>query len=133
MEHIQNKIECLTAEKPNRKDDAMKIFLKLIEKVEENFEFHEVLYKDIYKTITKLKPSRARGDNELTNEFLKEIPQYSTLAIMHLFNWMVRTSKFPSEFKVCRILLLKKKDKPSSALDLFRPVNNMNPIEKILE
>ena len=133
MEHIQNKIDSLTAEKPDRKDDAMKIFLKLIEKVEENFEFHEVLYKDIYKTITKLKPSRARGDNKLTNKILKEIPQYSTLAIMHLFNWMVRTSKFPSEFKVSRILPLKKKDKPSSALESFRPMNNMNPIEKILE
>ena len=69
----------------------------------------------------------------MTNMMLKEIPQYATLAIMHLFNWMVRSSVFPSEFKVSRILPLKKKDKPSSALDSFRPVNNMNPIEKILE
>ena len=97
----------------------MNFFLKLIERVEDNFVFKEVRYKDIYKTIAKLKPSRARGENELTNEFLKEIPKYSTLAILHLFNWMVRSSKFPSEFKVSRILPSKKKDKPNTALDSF--------------
>ena len=84
MEHIQHKIDSLTVEKPDRKTDAMKIFAKLISKVDDTFEFEEVRYKDVYKTITKLKPSRARGENELTNVFIKEIPQYATLVIMQL-------------------------------------------------
>ena len=44
MDHIQNKINNLTQEKPKKSKDAMKIFTKLIERVHKTFDFQEVRY-----------------------------------------------------------------------------------------
>ena len=56
VEHIKKKIDDLTKDKPDRKDNAMLIFTKLVEKVEETFEFREVGYQDVYRIISKIKP-----------------------------------------------------------------------------
>ena len=59
IQHIQEKINKLTEEKDDKGIDPMKVFEKLISKVEKTFEFTEVRYKDVYKVITSLKLSRA--------------------------------------------------------------------------
>ena len=46
---------------------------------------------------------------------------------------MIRKGEFPEEFKTSRVIPLKKKGKDESELDSFRPVNNLNLIEKVLE
>merc|ERR1711954_593636 len=56
-----------------------------------------------------------------------------TLAILHLFNCMLRTDTFPQEYKTARIIPLKKKDKDKHDIDSFHPVSNLNPVEKCLE
>ena len=111
---IIEKIKNLTKELPDKKSSAMKIYEKMITKVEENMVFTEVTYREVYKILSKTKNSKSRGDNELCSAFLKEIPQFTTLAIVHLFNCIVRTGVFLDEFKLSRIIALKKKMKDSS-------------------
>ena len=101
--------------------------------MEEDWFLETVRYKDIEKVISKIKPSRSRGDNEVTNLMIREIPQYATLATMHLFNCMVRTGIFPKEYQVSRFIPLKKKDKDDLDINSHRPVNNLNPIEKCIK
>ena len=68
VDNLKNKIDRLTANLPDETEKAMKIFRKLINHVEENMEFEEVSYKDVYKLVNGLKKSNSRGENELTNE-----------------------------------------------------------------
>ena len=111
----------------------MKIFTKLITRVEEDLTLKEINYKKVYKAVTKLKKSNSRGENELTNQFFKEIPQFISLAILHLFNNIVRSGKYPNELKISRIIPLIKKKKDKGNIDSYRPINNVNPIGKLIE
>merc|ERR1711954_37175 len=100
----------------------------LIKRVEDDLVLRETNYREVYKIISNLKKSNSHGKNELTNNILKEIPQYITLAIVHLFNTMIRNEKYPQAFKTSRIIPLLKKKKSKTDLDSFRPVNNLNPL-----
>ena len=132
-DHILKKIDELTKNLPDKTAEAMEVFKKLVNKVEEDFSFKTVSYREVYKIVSRLKPSKSRGENELTNSFIREIPQFSSTAIMHLFNSIIRSGRFPENFKVSRILPLRKRDKVESSLDSFRPVNNLNSLEKVVE
>ena len=46
---------------------------------------------------------------------------------------MVRTGILPKSLKISRVIPIKKPKKPSDELNSFRPINNMNGIEKVLE
>ena len=129
-EHLKDQIETITKEIPDNTDDAMKLFEKLIPKVDDELVMEEASYSEVYKLVSSLKPSKCRGENEVTNAMLREIPQIITLAVLHLFNWMVRKGTFPKKFKTSRIIPLRKRDKDAANLDSFCPVNNLNPIEK---
>ena len=132
-EHTSNKIKNLTEHLPDKKDQAMNIFKSLIKRVDQDLVLRETNYREVYKIISNLKRSNSRGENEITNNILKEIPQYITLAIVHLFNTMIRNEKYPQAFKTSRIIPLLKKKKSKTDLDSFRPVNNLNPLAKITE
>ena len=127
------KIKTLTSNMPERKEVAISIFKDVINKVEDDFKFEECTYKDVYRVVSRVKNSKTRGENEVCNSLLREIPQFMTLAIQHLVNSIIRTGKFPNELKVSRVIPLKKKGKDSSLLESFRPINNLNPIEKCVE
>ena len=73
--HIENKISNLTKSPPDSKENAVKIFKKLVTRVDKDFKFNEVQYKEVYKTVSGIKNSKSRGENELSNCFLCEIPQ----------------------------------------------------------
>ena len=131
--NLINKVDSLTKDLPDRRDTAISLFEKLFSKVEKDWELKTVNYKEVYKIVSKIKPSKSRGDNEVTNLMIREIPRYTTLATMHLFNSMVRTGTFPEEYKTSHVIPLKKKDKDDSDINSFRPLHNLNPIEKCLE
>ena len=109
--HIEKKIENLTKSLPEAKEKAVNIFKKLVSRVDEDFNFSEVRYKEVYKMVSSIRNSKSRGENELSNCFLREIPQYVSLALTHLFNNMVRSGVYPAAFKTSRIIPLLKETK----------------------
>ena len=132
-EHLIDKIDSLTNSLPDKRNEAMKVYTKLVERVEEDCVLKEITYKKVYKTIMKLKKTNSRGENEITNRYLKEIPQFISLAILHLYNNIIRSGKYPDEFKLSRIIPLIKKKKDKGNIDSYRPINNVNPIAKCIE
>ena len=74
----------LTKDIPDEKQVAINLFENFIPQVENDWELKEVRYKEVYEIVSKLKPSKSRGDNEVTNLLLREIPQIMMLSIMHL-------------------------------------------------
>ena len=55
------------------------------------------------------------------------------IAITHLGNHIIRTGTFPNVFKCSQILPLGKQGKPHKDLNLYRPINNLNTIDKVLK
>ena len=125
-DHLIEKIENLTKDLQNETNVAMEIFEWLIPNVDEEMVMEEASYKEIYEIISKLRPTKSRGENEVTNVMNPENPQIMTLAVLHLFYWMVRKSTLPQEFKTSRVIPLRIKDKDSAELDSFCPVNDLN-------
>merc|ERR1711954_238279 len=105
----------------------------MIPRVENEIEFAPVTISEIKKIIRKMKNSNARGNNELTNKIIKTIPQYMAAAITHLANGIYASGVYPSALKITSILPLKKAGKPDNEFGSFRPINNLNPISKIIE
>ena len=89
--HLESKILLLTSGLPDRKSEAVAMFKKLRKRMEEDLTIKDIKCCDVCKIISKLKRSNSRGKNKLTNNMLKEIPKYVSLALPHLFNSMARS------------------------------------------
>ena len=80
-----------------------------------------------------MKRSNAGGNNEITSSIIKESPHFLSICICHLVNCIMRQGIFPDCFKVSRVIPILKKGKPIEEMDSYRPINNLNPLEKIVE
>ena len=56
-----------------------------------------------------------------------------SLALTHLENQIFRTGIFSSAFKTSRILQLKKQGKSAEEFNSYWPINNLNPMDKVIE
>ena len=64
---------------------------------------------------------------------LKQIPQLAAIALTHIINTIIRTGTFPDCMKISRVIPILKPKKDKNSLRSYRPINNMNVIEKIIE
>ena len=112
---------------------AIKTYKRLIKRQEKDFRFKKKSVEEVYETIIKMKSSNAKGNNEITSRLLKQIPHYAALAITHLYTHICRTGKFPDVLKIARLTPILKQGKPSTDPDGYRPISNLNTIEKVIE
>ena len=64
---------------------------------------------------------------------LKQIPEFSAICLTHIINNIIRKSIFPKSLKTSRIIPIHKKNKDRFDLTSYRPINNLNVVEKIVE
>merc|ERR1711954_300565 len=81
----------------------------------------------------KQKTINSKGNDEITRRILKKVPNYSAISICHLYNQILRTGIFPSGLKVSRITPLLKPGKVSTDCMSYRPISNLNSVEKVIE
>ena len=112
---------------------AISIMKHLIPEREKKFEFKAVEVTKVYESIISMKTSRTRGNDEINSLFLKEIPQFAARAITHLINSIIETVIFPADLKTARVLPIYKKGKDRTSPEAYRPVSNVNCIEKVIE
>ena len=93
---------------------AIDTYKKIIPRVEDQFKLEKVTVSDVYEVIGKQKSSNARGNDEITSRMMKEIPQYLSLALCHLFNSMVTTGIFSESLKIARLTPILKLGKSST-------------------
>ena len=132
-EYLDVKLEDLRRQIKQTNFKAMKIFRGRITRVEDDMVLAPATIKEARMIIRKMKPSNSRGDSEITGRIIKQVSQYTSVAITHLANCVFTTGRFPAAFKTARILPLKKRGKPEDDFSGFRPINCLNPLSKILE
>ena len=91
--------------------DPVETLSKLIKRPETKFDLKQVSIQQSYNIISEMRGTNARGFDYVTSKTIKMIPHITSLWVNHLFNSVVRTSKFPKILKIMRILLILKPKK----------------------
>ena len=97
---------------------AQLVFKKLVKRNPKDFKLKEVTIKDTYNYLNKLKPSKSRGDDEVNNFIIKQIPNFMAVCITHLFNHIVWKGIFPDNLKTSRVIPIRK---PNKRKDIAQP------------
>ena len=117
----------------NTEDQALEITNYLLPNVDSEFSFKRIKTHEMYEILTDLKNSKTCGDDYIAAFILKEMPFYLAPRLTHLFNRMIDCKTFPAALKTSRILPILKKGKSATNPSSYRPISNVNTIEKVLE
>merc|ERR1711954_246639 len=112
---------------------AINLFKRVIPRVENDVQLEPVTVKEIKKIIKELKSTNSRGNTEITNRVVKTLKDYLGVALSHLANTIYETGVYPEALKGARVLPLKKHGKPTDDMNSFRPINNLCPLDKVIE
>ncbi|KAI5711061.1 hypothetical protein M8J75_013708 [Diaphorina citri] len=98
---------------------------------EENIE--EFSMDELANVLTNIKKKRAPGPDGITPEILRiaveTIPDY----VLGVMNEVLRTGKFPDEWKVAKVVLILKPGKPELEPSSYRPLCLLDTYGKFLE
>lgn len=100
---------------------------------EETEDMEEFTMDELITVLIRLKKKKAPGLDGITPEILKivieTIPEY----VLEVFNQILRTGKFPDEWKVGKVVLLLKPGKPNLEPSSYRPLCLLDTYGKFLE
>ncbi|KMQ86419.1 reverse transcriptase [Lasius niger] len=90
--------------------------------------------KEIEKIIlTDLNIRKNPGYDLITAKILKELPSIGHRYLTHLYNAILRTSFFPSQWKVAQIIMIPKLGKTKEEVTLYRPISLLPIAAKVFE
>jgi hypothetical protein len=78
---------------------------------------------------TKLNPRKSPGYDLITARILKALPT-SALRLLAIYNAVLRTGRFPSQWEVAVIILIPKPGKPPEMVESYRPISLLQIISK---
>ena len=138
MSNIMNnffieKIKIIRDNFPNFTVSPLQILEKLKTRNKNTLTIPFLDIKTLHNIIKKLKPSKSRGHDEINNFVIKKIYKEISPVLVHLYNSMIRTSTYPTIFKLSRITPLCKMNKNPLLPSSYRPINNLPCLEKIFE
>lgn len=98
-----------------------------------NDNFPEFTSEDILKACSKLKNNKAPGPGNIPSEVIKEIIQQKPDSILPVFNKLASDGYFPAEWKIARLVLLRKDNRPLDNPSSFRPICLLDVEGKLYE
>ncbi|XP_075150406.1 uncharacterized protein LOC142224512 [Haematobia irritans] len=97
----------------------------------DTFSFNCVFGSDIEKAMNSLKPSSV-GVDGIPVKFLKIIFPYISCLLLHLFNSIILTCKYPDAWKVAKVVPVPK-SKGSFNVENLRPISILPSLSKLFE
>ena len=131
--HYDEKILNIRKEFDDEEDKALEILEKLCPRRSDQFEFEEISESTMYNIINDASASKTVADDQISMDVIKQIPSLMTVIMTKIFNKMITQRKFPDCLKLARVIPLKKSGKCKLEKDSYRPINILNPLEKLLE
>ena len=105
----------------------------LIPCVENKFKLPLITNSETLKYIKHSKNSSASGHDLLTMRIQKKCAKSLAPHFTHMINSSIKSSIFPSIYKISKISPYLKNSKPANCMDSYRPVNNLCTGENIYE
>lgn len=88
---------------------------------------------EVRRIIQGLESKKAPGFDLITAEVLRQLPRKAILLITALFNGILRTSWYPSAWKVSQITMVPKPGKPQHLTSSYRPISLLPVLSKVFE
>jgi hypothetical protein len=83
--------------------------------------------------IQKLNPRKTPGQDLITARILEDLPTSALSLLTAIYNAVLRTGHFPSQWKVVVIILIPKAGKPPEMVESYRPISLLPIMSKLLE
>lgn len=105
-----------------------------IDQTPTNFpESEKITLNEILKIIEASKVKKATGHDKISNRILKNIPAIAVEFLLRIFNACLRTSYFPTTWKLGKVVAIAKPGKDHSLPGSYRPITLLPTIGKIFE
>ena len=93
----------------------------------------EFSLQELDRAIKRLPSGKAPGPDMVPNEILRLAYKIDPMALLDMYNRCLRSGVFPRAWKVGRLVLLRKGDKPLDQPSSYRPLVMLNTVGKVLE
>lgn len=88
---------------------------------------------EVINIIKRLKTSKAPGLDKVHNTLLKRLPQKAIVLLTMIINACITLSYFPQQWKVAKVIAIKKPNNPSDQPTSYRPISLLSALSKVLE
>lgn len=88
---------------------------------------------EVSKLIKKSNTKKSPGYDLITNRILQELPESGIIYLTSLFNAMTKHQFIPLEWKVAKIIMLLKPNKPPEEASSYRPISLLSIPSKLYE
>ena len=101
-----------------------------------NIELPSIVYippdniKDLIKT---LRPRKASGHDEISNDMLKNLPNVAIKFFTFIINSCLKLQYFPSIWKTAKVIPISKPGKDAKNVESYRPISLLSSLSKIFE
>jgi hypothetical protein len=85
------------------------------------------------RTLATLRDKAAPGDDGINNKLLKKCPPIIHQQLFYLFQSSLKIGHVPKIWKISKIIMIPKKDKPRDLISSYRPISLLNTIGKWCE
>ena len=88
---------------------------------------------ELKAALGKLKPHKAPGSNQITNEMIINIGRNGMAVLLRLINITWKTGQLPKDWKTAVLIPLLKKNTPKSAPSSYRPISLTSSIGTLVD
>ena len=92
----------------------------------------EISVQDIKDILKTLKLGKASGDDKISHQMLKGTADSVCIPLRIIFNFSLRSGKFPSVWKLARVMPSFKKEDKSNPTN-YRPISLLSCVGKVME
>lgn len=125
----------------NLTTEALEAVVKHLFPTHNNVNFHcnfrdnfvDFTSDEMLNACSKLKSNRAPGPGNIPAEIIKSVVQYNPNFIISVYNRLAKEGTFPLEWKIARLVLLRKGNKPLENPSSFRPICLLDIEGKLFE
>lgn len=90
--------------------------------------------KEIKNMISKkLNPKKAPGHDHISARILQELPRKGLVMLTYLYNAALRLRYVPKQWKLAKIIMIPKPDKPLEEPGSYRPISLLTTMSKLFE
>ena len=126
-------IRNLIHEIPTSQIDPLISFRESIGPIDTKFDLQKINMSQLTKVLDNMTSSSSTASDYISVKLLKTAATQLKPLILHLFNNIITTEKYPEILKVTKIIPIRKKSKPSNSSTGWRPINIVPSISKVLE
>jgi Reverse transcriptase (RNA-dependent DNA polymerase) len=118
---------------PTCHSQAVQDSKQVVDQTFSDLEIEKILIDEVKSSIKQLKVKKAPGHDEILNRVLQNFPACGIEFLTEIYNACLKTSYFPTCWKIGKVVAIPKPGKDHSLPGSYRPITLLPTIGKMLE